>query len=55
MMKESLKVIERVDIYVDDIIMYDDTWKDHIKKMRKLFDGLKTANLMIKLAKNEFY
>ena len=39
--------------YIDDVIVYSDTWNSHpIKVICKLFDNLKTANLIRKLFDN---
>ena len=40
--------------YIDDILVYSDTWDDHIQQMKLLFDRLHKANLVINLAKSEF-
>ena len=41
-------------VYIDDILVYSDTWDDHIQHLKLLFDRLQKANLVINLAKSEF-
>ena len=41
-------------VYIDDILVFSDTWSDHIQHLRLLFDRLHKANLVINLAKSEF-
>lgn len=41
-------------VYIDDILVYSDTWDDHIDHLRALFDRLDKANLVVNLAKSEF-
>ena len=38
-------------IYIDDIIVFSETVEDHLKKLKELFDKLRTANLKVKLSK----
>ncbi|KAK3084422.1 hypothetical protein FSP39_016366 [Pinctada imbricata] len=37
-----------------DVIIYSDTWDDHLRIMRTFFDILAKANLTVNLAKSEF-
>lgn len=41
-------------MYLDDVVIYSDTWEDHVDRVRKLFDGLCDAHLTVNLAKCEF-
>ena len=45
---------EFVAVYLDDIIIYSDTFQNHIQHLRKVFQAIKQANLMIKLKKCHF-
>ena len=38
-------------VYIDDVIIYSDTWEDHLIRTKALFEKLKTAGLVINLAK----
>ena len=40
--------------YLDDLVIYTDTWSEHIHVLRMVFDRLKVANLTVNLAKCEF-
>ena len=54
LMNKCLAGISNVDIYVDDIVIYNDTWNDHIRAIGQVFNRLEAANLTINLAKSEF-
>jgi hypothetical protein len=41
-------------IYIDDAIIYSDTWEEHVQRIRAFFDRLMEANLTVNLAKSEF-
>ena len=41
-------------VYLDDVVIYSDTWEEHLVHIRKLFDRLKDAHLTVNLAKCEF-
>jgi len=38
-------------VYLDDIIVYSTTVEEHLVRLRKLFDRLRTANLKLKPSK----
>ena len=40
--------------YIDDIIVHNDTWNEHVTDMRQLFERLRQANLVVNLKKSEF-
>ena len=40
--------------YIDDVIIYSDTWEEHLKIMRNFFKRLSDAKLTINLLKSEF-
>ncbi len=40
--------------YLDDLVIYSDTWHSHLQRIRALFDRLAEARLTINLAKCEF-
>jgi hypothetical protein len=46
--------IEGCEGYIDDVIIYSDTWEEHLKIMRKFFQRLNDAKLTINLLKSEF-
>uniref|UniRef100_A0A674PAM1 Gypsy retrotransposon integrase-like protein 1 n=1 Tax=Takifugu rubripes TaxID=31033 RepID=A0A674PAM1_TAKRU len=41
-------------VYLDDIVVFSDTWADHLVRLRALFQKLVMAKLTINLAKCEF-
>ena len=41
-------------VYLDDIIIYSDTWNEHLDRIRNLFQNLKEAGLVVNLGKCEF-
>ena len=41
-------------VYLDDVVIYSDTWEEHLVHIRKLFDRLKDARLTVNLAQCEF-
>ena len=46
--------IDGCEAYIDDVIIYSDTWETHLTIMCKLFRRLREANLTINLVKSEF-
>ena len=40
--------------YIDDIIVYSDTWADHLAHLRRLFEALRKANLELHPGKCAF-
>ncbi|XP_072036952.1 uncharacterized protein [Amphiura filiformis] len=40
--------------YIDDIIVYSQTWEEHIQQLHQLFERLSKANLTVNLMKSEF-
>ena len=46
--------IDGCEAYIDDVIIYSDTWETHLKIMRKLFRRLSEASLTINLVKSDF-
>lgn len=41
-------------VYLDDVIIFSDTWKQHLQHLRALFDRLVEAGLTVNLSKCEF-
>ena len=40
--------------YIDDLVLYSDSWDQHIKQLRDLLCWLQSAQLMVNLGKSEF-
>ena len=46
LMNNCLRDLEGVEIYVDDIVIYSDTWKEYLKRPELVLRRLKQANLI---------
>ena len=46
--------LENSDAYIDDFIIYNNTWEEHPTTIRRFFDQLNDAQLTINLNKTEF-
>ena len=42
------------DAYIDDVVIYSDTWEEHLDVTRKFFERLSAAKLTVNLSKCEF-
>ena len=54
MMNEVLRGAEGCTVYIDDIVVYADSWNEHMTRLRELFRRLEDANLTVNLSKSEF-
>lgn len=54
MMNSCLRDLEGVAVYVDDIVIFSDTWEQHLKHLTALFERLESAKLTVNLAKSVF-
>ena len=50
----AISGLDECDAYIDDVIIYNNTFEDHLQSIRNLFDRLSDANLTINLSKSEF-
>ena len=41
-------------VYIDDVVIYSNSWEDHLQSIRELFKAIQNANLVINLAKSDF-
>ena len=46
--------VDGCEAYIDDLVLYSETWEDHMKQMHQLFEQLSKANLTVNLAKSDF-
>lgn len=46
---------EFVIVYLDDILIFSKSWKEHVKHVRKVLDVLKKEQLFLKMSKCEFW
>ena len=49
-----LRNLERVYVYLDDIIVIGNTWETHLDRLRKVFERLEEYDVTVNLAKCEF-
>ena len=54
MMNKCLNGLEGVGIYVDDIVIYSNSWSEQLKRLEAVFCRLAAANLTVNLAKSDF-
>ncbi|KAJ8040086.1 hypothetical protein HOLleu_14281 [Holothuria leucospilota] len=45
--------LENCEVYVDDLIVYSNSWDEHVQHVKALFDKLAKANLTVNLVKSE--
>ena len=43
-----------MDAYIDDIMIYSDTWEELTRTIKTVFQRLKSAKLVINLSKSDF-
>lgn len=53
-MNKVVAGLEGCAVYLDNVVIYSNTWREHVDCIRALFDRLVWANLTINLAKCEF-
>ena len=64
-MKHSLATFQRLmnhvifdldgcECYIDDVVIYSDTFEQHVKQIHQLFERVSMANLTVNLVKSEF-
>lgn len=46
--------LDQCAVYLDDVVVYSDTWEQHLLCIRALFERLAEARLTVNLAKCEF-
>ena len=54
MMNDILRGIPNCQAYLDDVVVYSDTWGEHMMLLEDLFKRLNDANLTVNLVKSEF-
>lgn len=54
LMNRVVSGLEGCSVYLDDLVIYSDTWHSHLQRIRALFERLEEARLTINLAKCEF-
>ena len=46
--------MEGVEVYVEDIVIFSDTWEEHLRRLEQVLFLLKEANLTVNLSKSDF-
>ena len=46
--------LEGCEAYIDDVIIYSDTWEEHLRIIQEFFERLSRALLTINLSKSKF-
>ncbi|XP_066983829.1 uncharacterized protein [Macrobrachium rosenbergii] len=46
--------LEGTEIYIDDLVVYSNHWRTHMLRLRKVFEALRDAGLVVNLTKCEF-
>ena len=46
--------LEGCEGYIDDVVVYSDTWKQHVQRLQALLEKLARAKLTVNLSKSEF-
>ena len=41
-------------VYIDDVVIFNHTWEEHLNSLRSFFEAIRTAGLVINLSKCEF-
>lgn len=54
LMNKVVAGLEGCAVYLDDIVIYSETWVEHVDRIHALFKCLAWANLTVNLAKCEF-
>ena len=54
LMNEVVRHIPGTTVYIDDIIVYSDTWEDHVERLDQLLYALSDAGLVVNLKKCDF-
>ncbi|KAF7641069.1 hypothetical protein LDENG_00296330, partial [Lucifuga dentata] len=54
LMHKVLGDIPQCNVYLDDVVVYSNDWKDHVVSLKTVFQRLVDANLTLNLAKCEF-
>lgn len=54
LMNRVIAGLEGCAVYLDDVVIYNDTWSEHLSWIRNLFDRFAVANFIVHLSKCEF-
>ena len=54
LMNKVLKGLKNCSVYIDDILLYTESWEEHLSLLEEVFRRLDEANLTINLTKSHF-
>ena len=54
MVNKLVQDIDGCEGYIDDVVIYSDSWSDHIHQIKRIFQIMQEAKLTINLMKREF-
>ena len=54
MINNVLSGVQGCGAYIDDLVIYSDSWNQHVKQLRELLCRLRDAHLTVNLGKSEF-
>jgi len=54
MMNQVIAGLDDCEAYIDDLVLYSDSWEEHIKPLGEFFCRLRDANLTVNLSNSEF-
>ena len=54
LMNKVIFELDGVEVYIDDLVVYSNTWEHHIAQLRKVFQRLSESKLTVNLKKCEF-
>ena len=54
MVNKLVRDIDGCEGYIDDVVIFSDNWSDHIRQIKRFFQIMREAKLIINLMKSEF-
>lgn len=54
LMNRVLAGLQNTEVYLDDVVVYSDSWEDHLIRLEEVFERFADASLTLNLAKCEF-
>ena len=55
LVNKVISALDGVGAYIDDVIMYCNTWVEHLRSIRSFFDRISEYQLTVNLNKSEFW
>ncbi|XP_066981054.1 uncharacterized protein [Macrobrachium rosenbergii] len=54
LMNHVTRNIRNCVVYIDDVVLYSNTWTEHMQQIKEFFEAIRNANLVINLSKSDF-